>query len=197
MSLELLIEKYGTLAVFLGAGVEGETAVVIGGVLAHRGYLSFWQVAVAAAIGSFIADQFFFLAGRYARTSAMVKRMLANPAIASVQRLLERHPNGFVFAFRFIYGLRTISPIAIGTTQIPTARFVVLNALAACIWGPLFAGLGYVFGQGAEHLLGRLPLPHHLLLAAAVPCGLLFALAFVFRKRLVQLFRSAQGETSK
>lgn len=193
VSVESLIQHYGALGVFLGAGIEGETVVVLGGVMAHRQLLPFWAVALAASLGSFIADQLFFFAGRYARSSRTVEGILAKPAVASVQRLLERHPTGFVFAFRFIYGMRTISPIAIGTTQIATAKFMTLNALAAMVWGPLFTAIGYFFGQGVEQLFGRLSLPHHLLVAALVPCGLLLVLGFLYRSRLAKLVLGLTG----
>jgi membrane protein DedA with SNARE-associated domain len=49
----------------------------------------------------------------------------------------------------------TISPIAIGTTQVETRKFAILNALAAAIWGPLFTLLGYAFGKAIDPLLGR------------------------------------------
>ena len=67
MTLELLIAKYGLLAVFLGAGIEGETMVILGGVFAHRHLMTYWEAAAAATAGSFIADQLFFFAGRHAR----------------------------------------------------------------------------------------------------------------------------------
>nr|WP_246723623.1 DedA family protein [Rhizobium sp. ARZ01] len=181
-----MIEKYGLLAIFLGAGIEGETVVFLGGILSHRQLLPFWPTALAATLGSFAADQLFFLAGRHARSYPAVRRVLARPTISSVSHLLERHPTGFVFAFRFIYGMRTVSPVAIGASQIPAAKFVLLNAVAALLWGPLFTALGYFAGQGFEQLLGRLPLPHHLFVAvAAFVC--VIALAVVFRKQLMKL----------
>ena len=64
MSIELLITRYGLAAVFLGAGIEGETMVVTGGLLAHGGLMPVTGVAIAAAAGSFVADQLFFAAGR-------------------------------------------------------------------------------------------------------------------------------------
>lgn len=187
MSIELLIAKYGLLAIFLGAGIEGETVVLLGGILSHRQFLPFWPTALAAAVGSFVADQLLFLAGRHARSYPAVQRVLASPTISAVSRLLERHPTGFVFAFRFIYGLRTVSPVAIGTTQIPAAKFVLLNAAAALVWGPLFTALGYFAGQTIEQLLGRLPLPRHLMVAAVAFIVVVIGLAVVFRKQLMKL----------
>ncbi len=42
---------------------------------------------------------------------------------------------GFILAFRFIYGMRTVSPVIIGLSSVSARRFVVLNAVAAIVWG--------------------------------------------------------------
>ncbi|MDC9811508.1 MULTISPECIES: DedA family protein [Rhizobium] len=181
MSIEALIEHYGLLAIFLGAAFEGETAAFLGGVIAHRGLLSYWSASLAATAGSFAGDQLWFFAGRYAARWGLVRRLMQRPAMARAARLLETYPTGFIFAFRFLVGLRTISPVVIGTTRIPTGKFVVLNAAAALVWGQLFTALGYLFGHGIQHTLGHLPLHRHLLIAigAAAVVG---AAALVFRK---------------
>jgi len=171
LSIEALIVRYGLLALFLGAGLEGETVVVAGGVLAHRGLVPLWGAALAAAGGSFLADQIFFFAGRHLRQKPRMQRMMARPGFARARAALERHPTWFILSFRFLYGLRTISPFAIGTTRIPAPRFMALNACSALVWGAVFTGLGYGFGQGIERLFGRVHALEHLLLpllAAAV-----------------------------
>jgi len=63
--------------------------------------------------------------------------------------LVERHPAGFAFAFRSLYGFRFISPIAIGTTRISHRLFLLLNAIAALVWTSIFSTLGYAFGGSA------------------------------------------------
>lgn len=182
MSLELLIAKYGLLAIFLGAGIEGETVVMLGGVFAHRHLVSYWSAALAASAGSFAADQLLFFAGRHAQAYRPVQKLIKQPAFVRVTQLLERHPTGFIFAFRFIYGLRAISPVAIGMSSIPSAMFVVLNAMAALIWGPLFTGIGYLFGQGIEQAFGHLPLHRHMFIALGAIVLLLVA-GLALRKR--------------
>ncbi|ULR42696.1 DedA family protein [Rhizobium sp. K102] len=181
MSIELLIENYGLLAIFLGAAFEGETAAFLGGVVAHRGLLPYWAAASAATAGSFAGDQFWFFAGRYAARWSLVRRLLERPALARVTRLLETYPTGFILAFRFLVGLRTISPVVIGTTGISTGKFVVLNAVAALVWGQLFTALGYLFGHGIQQTLGHLPLHRHLLIAVGA-AAVVAAAALVLRK---------------
>ena len=61
MTIETLIIRYGVAAIFVGAGVEGETSVVAGGVLAHRHLIPLWAAMAAASTGSFVADQLYGL----------------------------------------------------------------------------------------------------------------------------------------
>ncbi len=156
MSLEALIAQYGLAAVFLGAGLEGETAVIAGGVLAHQGLASPVGAGIAAAAGSFAADQGFFQIGRHYRDHRFVRRLRARPAYAKAMRLLERYPRGFIFAYRFLYGLRTVSPIAIGTSRIGLHQFVAVNLAAAIVWASIFTAVGYLFGNVLAGLFGRI-----------------------------------------
>lgn len=172
MTIEAIIARWGIAAVFAGAMLEGETAVIAGGLLAHQGLVAWPLAFAAAASGSFLADQFFFAAGRRYRDRPIVQRWTQKRAFAKALQLLERYPVGFIFAFRFLYGFRTVSPIAIGTSQVPTARFVPLNAAAAVVWAALFTGLGYWFGEAVTEMAGRLrPSRHTLLLGVAVLSG--------------------------
>ena len=41
---------------------------------------------------------------------------------------------GYILAFRFIFGLRIASPIALGVSQVPTWRFTLLNIAGAEVW---------------------------------------------------------------
>lgn len=159
MSIEALVARYGLGALLVGAGLEGEAVVVAGGLLAHQGLIPLAGAMAAAALGSFAADQAWFAFGRRFREHRWVAKARAKPAFARALATLERYPIGFIFAFRFIYGLRTVSPIAIGTTRVPARTFLGVNAVAAVIWGVTFSAVGYLFGNAFERLIGKLH-PH-------------------------------------
>jgi membrane protein DedA with SNARE-associated domain len=181
MAIETLIARYGLAAIFLGAGIEGETCVIAGGVLAHRNLVPLWAAVAAAAAGSFAADQLFFAGGRYFRDHRRVSAITAKPAFAKALVTLERHPVLFVMGFRFLYGLRTVSPVAIGTSHIHARTFLLLNALAATIWGALFTGIGYGFGGGIERLFGNVLSADHVIPIVAIGIVLLLGVAQIVR----------------
>lgn len=168
MTIELLIARYGLIALFFGAGIEGEASVITGGVFAHRGLISLPAAMATATLGSFAADQLLFLLGRRYRNLRWVRRFHERPTFARAIALIERYPSGFIFVFRFLYGLRTVSPVAIGTTKIAARRFLIINGLAALVWAVTFATVGYVFGHALEALIGRWLTPTNIAIGASV-----------------------------
>jgi membrane protein DedA with SNARE-associated domain len=47
---------------------------------------------------------------------------------------IRRHPDIWVLSFRFVYGLRTVMPVAIGLSGYPPRRYLLLNGIGAAIW---------------------------------------------------------------
>ena len=153
MSFESLIIHYGYPLLFVGTILEGETFVIVAAFLAHRGYLSLPGVILVAFLGTFAADQFFFLLGRTQGTAFLAKRPGWQSGVARAQTLLQRYNVLLIIGFRFLYGLRTVMPLVIGMSGFSTRRFVALNALGALIWTVVMAALGYIFGQTLEVVL--------------------------------------------
>lgn len=153
--IESLIAHYGLIAIVIGAALEGETVAMIGGMSAHRGLFALPAAWAAVLAGTMIADQGLYYAGRMLKDQPRILRLRATDRFQKAQRLFERHPQSFVLLFRFLYGMRTVSPLLIGTSGFPPARFAVLNLIAAMFWATLFVGVGFMFGIGIERLFAR------------------------------------------
>lgn len=154
--IEQLIMMYGPAVIFVGTFLEGETILVMAGFLSHQGSLNPYGVAVSAFLGSFMGDQLLFYIGRRHASHPFVVRISRRPIFEKIMTLIADHPKKFTLSFRFIYGIRTISPIALGLTNIKIRDFLVLNAIAAAIWASAFTALGYVFGKAFENFLGEI-----------------------------------------
>jgi len=153
MQLESFLETYGYWALVVGTFFEGETILVIGGFAAHRGYLSLPLVILAAFAGTLAGDQFYFFIGRKKGRAFLDKRPLWKPNIEKVQTLLERHQVLLILGFRFLYGLRTVTPFAIGMSRVRTGRYILLNGIGGIAWAAVFGTGGYLFGTVLEVLL--------------------------------------------
>ncbi|MBL8729647.1 MAG: DedA family protein [Planctomycetes bacterium] len=155
MTLEQLLSDYGYLALVVGCFLEGETILVLAGFAAHRGYLDLRLTMLAAFAGSVLGDQLYFFLGRRYGPRLLARRPGWQRAAQAVDRRLQRHRDLFVLGFRFLYGLRTVSPFVIAIGGVSLLRFTVLNVIGAAVWAVAFAGAGYLFGESVRLLLGR------------------------------------------
>jgi membrane protein DedA with SNARE-associated domain len=194
--MEEFLRQYGPIGIFLGSGFEGQTAVIVGGLLARQHILQLWLVLLSATAGSGLVDHLLFVAGRRFRSHRWVVRATRQVAFARALAFIERFPISYILAFRFIFGLRVASPIAIGVSQVPTWRFTALNILGAVIWAGAFVLAGFIFGEAIHNLLGG---GHHAgrwtLIAAGgviVVVGLIWAVRYLLRRRKARAEKSAE-----
>jgi membrane protein DedA with SNARE-associated domain len=154
--VETFVQTYGYWAILIGTFLEGETILVLGGLAAHMGYMDLTGVILAAFAGSLCGDQFFFFLGRRHSTFLLNRRPAWRSKLDRANRLMDRFQTPLILGFRFLYGLRTVMPVAIGISGVPLVRFVVLNALGAIVWAAVVAGGGYLFGNALEGILGNI-----------------------------------------
>jgi membrane protein DedA with SNARE-associated domain len=156
MSLETLIAAYGYPAVAIGTFFEGETILVLAAFAAHRGYLHLPWVVIWGFVGTFCGDQLYFQIGRLQGMKFLENRPRLSRRYERVSRLLQTHQILLILGFRFLYGMRTITPFLLGASGIPTTRFLVLNTLGGFFWAIAVGVSGYLFGHLAELLIGDL-----------------------------------------
>ncbi len=183
MTLEGLITTYGYAAVGIGTFLEGETVLILGGFAAHRGYLDLTWVIVSAFLGTLFGDQLYFYIGRTKGQSALEKKPHWKAKSEKVLNLLDKHQIWLILGFRFLYGLRTVTPFLIGMSRILPARFLVLNIVGAALWALVIGTLGYMFGQTLEIVIGDIKQYELLVFAVMAGVGGMVWLMY-FRKKL-------------
>ncbi len=147
MTLELLIENYGYLAILILTFFEGETIVILAGVAAHLGLLELQWVMLSALAGSFGGDQLWFFVGRRWGPQIIARRPSWQEGADKVYKHLHRHQYWLILTFRFYYGFRNVTPFVLGSSGIPWLRFFTLNLIGAIVWAFTFAYAGYLFGE--------------------------------------------------
>jgi len=153
-SLQGLIEHAGYALLFIGTLLEGETVLVLGGAAARLGYLRLEWVVACAFAGSLLGDQIWFWIGRRYGTRMLARREAWRRRVDRIHAQLQRYEVPFLVGFRFVYGIRNLTPFVVGMSRIGAGRFLVLNALGALIWSFTGALVGYLLAQAADALLG-------------------------------------------
>ena len=178
-----LVTQYGPLAVLAGTFFEGETIVLVAGFLAHQAVLNPVTVGLCAFAGAVLGDQLWFYLGRRHAGHALVRRLPRQAVFEKALGAIERHPRKFILSYRFIYGLRTVSPVALGLSDVPAGLFLILNVAAAAVWAAAFTALGYFCGQAVETLWGDIQAAEHRLFVALLVAGAGFVVFQAIRRR--------------
>jgi membrane protein DedA with SNARE-associated domain len=151
MSLEQLIQNYGYLAVLIGTFLEGEMILILGGFAAQLGHLDLRLVMLCGFVGSFCGDQLYFYIGRFYGPRIIAKRISWQVNAERVYKRLRKHKNFLILTFRFYYGLRNVTPFAIGASQVSPLRFFILNMIGAIVWAISLGLIGYFFGEAITY----------------------------------------------
>lgn len=190
MLLSDLVSNYGYYGLFVGCFLEGETVLLLAGIAAHGGYLSFPIVAAVAFVGGTLGDQVYFLIGRRFGEPLLDRWPRFQAPADRVRRMIVRHSALLIVSIRFMYGLRLIGPVVIGTSPVPARRFAIFNMIGAAIWALVIGGIGYLFGHAIEWFLADLEVFEKVALAAVV---VVVVLVFILRHWRVQSARRRRG----
>ncbi len=182
-TLTELIKQYGYFAILIGTFLEGETILLLGGFAAHMGYLELPWVMLSALAGSFSGDQLYFYIGRYFGPKLIAKRLSWQEGAERVYALLHKHQNLLILSFRFFYGLRNVTPFAVGAAKVSRIRFLLLNFVGAVIWALAFAYAGYIFGSAIEQFMGDFHRYEIYVLLGMVVLGVLVWVITMLRQR--------------
>ncbi len=152
--MEDLVDRFGLVAIFLGTALEGDLALILGGIAAHLGYVDPVAAGVAGTLGGFAGDATWFaLARRHAdmlRRSALYQRV--GPTI---ERLAARFGPWQLLLARPVYGTRVASMLFWGTQRLAPGRFAALDLPACAVWAVLLVSLGYGSSNGVQALMGE------------------------------------------
>jgi len=141
------LKEYGYIILFLWSILEGETGLIMAGLLSHTGDMNYFLSIFIAGLGGFTGDQIYFYIGRYSKKFMrnFIKKHRSKFALAHL--LLEKYGWPIIFLQRYMYGLRTIIPMSIGVTKYSAKKFAIINLISAWVWAAITISLSYYFGE--------------------------------------------------
>lgn len=185
-----LLQVYKYWIVIGGALVEGEMVLILAGAAAQQGYMSIYFVIAMAFVGAVIHDHLLFFLGRYWGKKIFSRFPTWQGRVDKITIMINRYDHLFIMGFRFIYGIRTITPLILGTTRISVWRYSALVTLSALIWAVIISYLGYSFFMILDKLLQDFDLYKKYLTLGIIVFVALVSLFFTYRNYLIRRRRS-------
>jgi membrane protein DedA with SNARE-associated domain len=175
-----LLHDYGYWTILIWTFLEGETVVIIAGILAQQGYMEPKLIAICAFCGSCTSDQLMFLLGKYKGRAVLSRfpRLARNADRA--ERLIHKYETPLILCFRFIYGVRNVTPIMLGINRVSHLKFLALNIIGAGVWAASFTWGGFFFGRLFEKFIHD---ASHLALYIILAAAMIACLVWYVRQR--------------
>jgi membrane protein DedA with SNARE-associated domain len=150
-----LFASYGYLVVFfgpllentlfIGAIIPGTIVMLLAGLSAHDGLISFWPAVLLGAVGAMIGDTISYGIGRWGWRLLGPETRLVRLADRMREPLLERGAF-LVLTYHFAGYSRLVGPAAAGFLRMPFWRWVLLDYLGVTLWVLVFLSGGFLLG---------------------------------------------------
>lgn len=145
--MEDLIRDWGYIILFLYSFGGGFVALVVAGILSYSGELNIVISILVAGVSNFIGDQFLFTLARKNKHQAKKMMQKHRRKIAISHLLMRKYGTWVIFIQKYIYGIKTLIPLAMGLTKYDYKKFLFFNILATTLWACVIGMAAYTLGE--------------------------------------------------
>jgi membrane protein DedA with SNARE-associated domain len=145
---------------FVGLIAPGETAIVLGGVVAAQGEIHLVAVLLIAWVAAALGDIASFMLGarlgrRFIHRHGPRLGMTA-PRVDRVEAFYARHGAKAILVGRFVGIIRAVSPFLAGSSGLRFRAFLPWSLLGTAVWASAFTLVGYAFSESFSQAAGAL-----------------------------------------
>jgi len=187
------LKEYGYIVLFAWSILEGELGLIMAGIMSHTGDMFLPIALIVGAFGGFVGDQIYFYIGRYNKNYIVTKLHSQRRKFAIAHLLLKKYGWPIIFIQRYMYGMRTVIPMAIGLTKYSARDFAIINFISAVFWASITIIPAYYFGDELLKLLAWIKA--HWYFAVPLVLTIFGSIAFTFNrieKKLLEKRRDRQ-----
>lgn len=136
-------------ALFVGFVIPGETAAVLGGVVASRGRVPIALIISVVVFAAVAGDAVGYLVGRRWGAELLERPFWRRRGerLDRARSLLANRGGAAVLLGRFVAFFRATMPALAGTARMPYRRFTSWNVAGGLVWGTGFPLLGFLAGN--------------------------------------------------
>lgn len=151
-----LLEQWGYILLFLYSLGGGYVGLLTAGVMSALDKMDLYYAMLVACAGNIVGSSSLAYLGRYQKKDLITYLQNHKRKIALSQIWLKKYGLWLIVFGKYLYGVKTLVPLAIGFSRFPLKKFFIANALACGIWA-VFVGLfGHYASSGVILLLEKI-----------------------------------------
>ncbi len=140
------ITTYGYIGLFLYSLGGGFVALMAAAVLSYMGKMDLATSMIIAFSANVIGENLLFYVARNqkAEMHGYLKKHRRKLALAHI--MMKKYGSWIILIQKFIYGIKTLIPIAIAMTKYDLKKFTILNILSGIVWTAVVGFGSFYFG---------------------------------------------------
>ena len=141
------LSTYGYIFLFLYTLGGGFLALIASGVLSYTGQMDINISIIIAIIANFLGDMglFYLAKNNKKQIYAYIKKHRRKLALSHI--FIKKYGSKVIFIQKFIYGIKTLVPIAIGLSSYDIKKFTIYNFIASIFWAVSIGYTSYLSGK--------------------------------------------------
>ncbi|WP_334086405.1 DedA family protein [Helicobacter typhlonius] len=147
------LEKWGYILLFLFSLGGGYVGLLTAGVMSALGKMDIIISILTAGVGNIIGSSLLAYLARYQKNDLMAYLSNHRRKIALSQVWLKKYGVWLIFFSKYLYGIKTIVPLAIGFSRFSIKTFFIFNAMSCAIWAVVVGICGYYASSGVISVL--------------------------------------------
>ena len=175
------------LACGLGIPIPEDITLFAAGILTYYGVCDVWTMIGVCLLGVMIGDTFVFWLGHHFGRRLLKKwpfrLFLDESKIEGVRQKLHKNAGKFLFAARFMPGVRSTIFFTTGLLHLPFKNLLIYDGLAALISVPAIVFSVYYFGDLLEHVIQMIKKVEGGILAVIIMAILFFVIRHFYKKK--------------
>lgn len=155
-SFQEYFNTWGYLILFLYCMGSGYVGIVIAGILSSIGAMDIGISIGVAFLGNTFGSSLLALLGRYQKKEILKYFKKHTRKVALTHIWLKKYGFWLILFNKYIYGVKTIVPIAIGISKYNLKKFFLLNVLACLIWAVLIGMIAFFASEFIKRIFAQI-----------------------------------------
>ncbi|AFI06550.1 DedA family protein [Helicobacter cetorum] len=156
-SFQESFSQWGYLILFLYSLGSGYVGIVIASILsATTNTLDIKITILVAFLGNMVGSGVFVSFARYQKKEFLKYFDKHKRKLALASLWVKRYALVMIFINKYLYGVKSIVPLAIGFSKYPLKKFLWLNALSSLVWAVVVGSVSFVASDWVKTLYERL-----------------------------------------
>jgi len=128
------LETYGYIGLFIYSLGGGFVALLGAGVLSYLGKMDLATSMSIAFVANALGDVLLVYLARYQKSMMMDGLHKHRRKLALAHIYMKKYGSWIILIQKFVYGIKTLIPIAIGLTKYDFKKFIIFNIGSSAIW---------------------------------------------------------------